>query len=93
MPRRSNHPLSTGHTRSEPYFQIRFETILQNNNLKVLIELIVLFFPRFSLSNETCTVQGLVGERGSGENETIEETFEIWHERIEILTSLFWFWA
>jgi hypothetical protein len=70
--RRSKHPLSTSHTRREPYFQIRFETILQNKNLKILIELISLVFPRLSLSNETCTVQGLVEEQESEENETIE---------------------
>jgi hypothetical protein len=54
--RRSKHPLSTGHIRPEPYFQIAFE---MNENLKNLIEL----------------------------------TFKIWHERIEIQTSLFKFWA
>jgi hypothetical protein len=34
------------------------------------------------LSNETCTVQGLVREQESEEKETIELTFEILHERI-----------
>jgi hypothetical protein len=72
MSRRSKHPLSIGHTRCEPYFQIRFQTILQNKNMKILIELISLVFPRLLLSNETCTVQGIVEEQESGENETIE---------------------
>jgi hypothetical protein len=64
--------MSTGHTGREPYFQIRFERILQNKNLKILIELISLVFPRLSLSNETYTVQGLVYQQGSWENENIE---------------------
>jgi hypothetical protein len=83
----------TGHTSCEPYFLIKFDNNTAEQKPEDINLINSLVFPRLSLSSETCTVQGVIGERESGEKETMELAFEILHDRMKMSASLFQFWA